>query len=65
MRWSTRFVLAGILVIGFGCIPLVLGHFNFFALEYASTLITIGLLILLIGLGLRRLTKSFEQVPPP
>ena len=63
MRWSTRFTVTGAVIIAFGCIPLVLGHFNDFALEFSSSIITVGIFILLIGIGLRRIRKAFETVP--
>jgi FtsH-binding integral membrane protein len=61
MRWSTRFIIPGIFIIAVGIVPLALGHFNIVALEFAASVITVGLLILLIGLGLRRITKAFEK----
>lgn len=61
MRWSTRFIIPGAVIIALGCLPLVFGNFNDFALEYAASLVTFGLLLLLIGLGLRRITKAFEE----
>ena len=63
MRWSTRFMVPGVLIIALGCLPLALGHFNAFALEYASSLITVGIFLLLIGIALRRIRKAFESKP--
>ena len=61
MRWSTRFIIPGAAMIALGCLPLAFGNFNDFALEYAASLVTFGLLLLLIGLGLRRISKAFEE----
>ena len=60
MRWSTRFIIPGVLIMALGCLPLALGHFDDFALEYAASLVTVGFFLLVIGLGLRRVRKALE-----
>lgn len=62
MRWSTRIMIPGVLIMALGALPLALGHFGIVTLEFSAALITVGLFIFLIGWGLRKLRKSFESM---
>ncbi|MDA4121597.1 MAG: hypothetical protein OK456_00280 [Thaumarchaeota archaeon] len=61
MRWSTRIMIPGIMIMALGATPLVFGYFNFNALEFAASVISFGLLVFLVGFALRRFTKGFEK----
>jgi hypothetical protein len=65
MRWSTGFMLAGLLVMGLGFVPIFLAHITFGSLESAASFFAVGLLLFLIGFLLRRLRKSLEKSKPP
>jgi VIT1/CCC1 family predicted Fe2+/Mn2+ transporter len=64
MRWSTGFMLAGLLVMGLGFVPIFLAHITFESLESAASFFAVGLLLFLIGFLLRRLSKSLEKSKP-
>ena len=59
MRWSTKFIVAGAVIILIGVLLLVVAGITIGTLESAASIFTIGMLILLIGLGIRRLQKAF------
>jgi hypothetical protein len=61
MRWSTRFIIPGIVITALGLLPLALGNFNDFALEFAASFVTIGLLIFFIGWSMRKIRKGYES----
>ncbi len=60
MRWSTRFIVVGALIILIGFVPLIASGLKMTALEGAASLFAIGLLVLFVGLLLRRLQKALE-----
>jgi len=66
MRWSTRIMIPGVLLMALGLAPLAYRNFNDFALEWAASLVTIGLLIFLVGWFMRRARKAYDSafVPP-
>ena len=59
MRWSTKFIVAGVVIILIAVLLLVVAGITIGTLESAASIFTIGMLILLIGLGIRRLQKAF------
>ena len=61
MKWSTGFILLGLIVIALGLPPLVFHQFTSTALATSASFITVGLLIFLGGLGMRRIRKAFDE----
>jgi hypothetical protein len=59
LRWSTRFIIAGVVIILIGILPPALAGITIGTLEAAASIFTIGILVLLIGIGIRRLQKAF------
>ena len=59
MRWSTKFIIAGVVIILIGILPPALAGITIGTLEAAASIFTIGILVLLIGMGIRRLQKAF------
>jgi hypothetical protein len=59
LRWSTRFIIAGVVIILIGILPPALAGITIGTLEAAASIFTIGILVLLIGMGIRRLQKAF------
>jgi len=60
MRWSTRIMIPGMLLIALGFVPLAFGHLNFDTLETAGSFFAVGVLVFLIGLMLRKVAKSMQ-----
>jgi hypothetical protein len=60
LRWSTRFIVVGALIILIGFVPLIASGLKLATLEGAASLFATGLLVLFVGLMLRRLQKAFE-----
>jgi hypothetical protein len=59
LRWSTKFIIAGVVIILIGILPPALAGITVGTLEAAASIFTIGILVLLIGMGIRRLQKAF------
>ncbi|MGA2199998.1 MAG: hypothetical protein ABSG45_08685 [Nitrososphaerales archaeon] len=55
-----RFIIVGALIILIGFVPLIASGLKIAALEGAVSLFAIGLLVLLIGLLIRKLQKALE-----
>lgn len=55
-----RLMILGVIIIVLGFLPIYFSGINIGTLEGATSLFFVGLLIFLIGLGLRRLRKVFE-----
>jgi hypothetical protein len=53
-------MIAGVLVIALGFVPLLFGHFTFSSLESAGSFFAIGILIFIVGWLLRKIRRSFE-----
>lgn len=54
-------MIVGVLIIVVGFLPFYFSGINIETLESATSLFFVGLLVFLIGLGLRRLRKAFEH----
>jgi len=61
MRWSTRFIMLGILIIALGFLPFVFRHFTWVGFETSASFFAVGLLIFLIGWGMRKIRKGMEK----
>jgi hypothetical protein len=59
LRWSTKLIIAGAVIILIGILLLVVAGITIGTLESAASIFTIGILVLLVGLGIRRLQKAF------
>jgi hypothetical protein len=59
LRWSTKFIIVGVVIILVGVLLLVVAGITIGTLESAASIFTIGILVLLVGLGIRRLQKAF------
>jgi hypothetical protein len=59
LRWSTKFIIVGVAIILIGLVPPVAVGLTIGTLESTASLFTIGILVLLIGMGIRRLQKAF------
>jgi len=60
MKWSIRVMLVGTVFFALGILALWLGKFSLSSAETAASLMATGVLIFLVGLLLRRVTKSFN-----
>lgn len=59
MRWSTRLLVLGIVIMLVGLIPPAALGVTIGSVESAASLIAVGLLVFLLGMLLRRLQKAF------
>ena len=58
MRWSTRLIVAGVAICLIGVLPPYFSGPTIDALESAASFVAIGILILLLGVGLRKLQRA-------
>lgn len=58
LRWSTRLIIAGVLISAIGVLPPYFSGPTIDALESAAGFISVGILILLLGVGLRKLQRA-------
>ena len=58
MKWSTRLIAAGVLICLVGVIPPYYSGLTIGALESAASFIAVGILILLLGVMLRKLQRA-------
>ena len=58
MRWSTRLIIVGVLICLIGVIPVYYSGPTIDALESAAGFIAVGILVLLLGVGLRKLQRA-------
>ncbi len=63
MRWSVRLMVIGVLVILVGFLPIYFSGLTIGTLESAASFFAVGLLILLVGIMLRTLRKTFQPGP--
>jgi len=59
VRWSTRLLVLGIVIMLVGLIPPAALGVTIGSVESAASLIAVGLLVFLLGMLLRRLQKAF------
>jgi len=59
MRWSTRLIILGVVVFAIGVVPLKYSGLTIPALENAAAFFATGILIILIGILLRKIQRSF------
>jgi hypothetical protein len=60
LRWSTGFIAAGVSIALLGFAPLAASGVDVGPLENAASFFAIGILLLLVGLMLRKLRKMFD-----
>jgi uncharacterized membrane protein len=60
MKWSIGLMLIGTVFFALGILALWFGKFSLSSAETAASFIATGVLIFLVGLLLRRVTKSFD-----
>jgi hypothetical protein len=58
LKWSTRLIVLGVLICLIGVVPPYLSGPTIDALESAAGFISVGILILLLGVGLRKLQRA-------
>jgi uncharacterized membrane protein YtjA (UPF0391 family) len=60
LKWSITLMIVGILIIAIGFIPPYFGGLSINTLETTASLFSVGLLIFLVGLFIRRARKAFR-----
>lgn len=62
MRWSTRLIVIGVVIIAVGIIPLPFAGLTIGTLETTASFFVVGLLVLLIGVMLRRFQRALKRI---
>ena len=61
MRWSVRLILIGVVIILAGFIPPLVSGLSIGTAESTASIAVIGILVLLLGLLLRRVQKALKR----
>jgi hypothetical protein len=59
LRWSSKFIIGGAVIFLIGLLPPIVAGLTVGTLESAASFFVIGILVLLIGMMIRKLQKSF------
>jgi hypothetical protein len=60
MRWSLALIVVGLLLMLLGMVPLAVAGFSVGTLESSASFFATGLLILLVGVMLRKVHRSMQ-----
>ncbi|MDA4114842.1 MAG: hypothetical protein OK474_12430 [Thaumarchaeota archaeon] len=59
MRWSSKFIIGGTVIFLIGLLPPIVAGVTIGTLESAASFFATGILVLLIGMMIRKLQESF------